>query len=78
MKKILCPTCSGKGTIDDPKCMGITMGYCGPNAERFPQVICQTCNCSGWIEISNNITPQDISPYSLAGTGYDGKNMSWK
>ena len=51
MKK-LCPTCNGKGSIPDPKCIGIPMAYCGPNGERCPEVMCQSCNGSGWIEES--------------------------
>lgn len=26
----------------------------------------------------HNLKPEDISPYSLTGTGFDGKNISWK
>jgi len=47
--KVLCPTCNGKGTINNPKCNDMAMNYCGPNGETAPQVICQTCNGSGWI-----------------------------
>lgn len=25
----------------------------------------------------HDLKPQDISPYSLTGTGFDGKNISW-
>lgn len=54
MKKVLCLTCNGKGTIDDPKCYGQLIGYCGQNGERFPQVTCETCAGTGWIEISDS------------------------
>ena len=46
--KTLCPTCGGKGTIDDPQAPNV-LNYCGPNGERCPQVTCQTCDGSGWI-----------------------------
>ena len=46
---ILCPTCSGKGSISDPKCVSQSMCYCGPNGEAMPQVICQTCWGEGWV-----------------------------
>ena len=29
----LCPTCFGKGSIPDPKCVGVPMLYSGPNGE---------------------------------------------
>lgn len=45
----LCPICHGKGTIDDPKCVG-QMSYCGPTGEAWPQVYCQTCSGSGWVD----------------------------
>jgi DnaJ-class molecular chaperone len=48
--KVLCPTCHGKGTIPDPKCSGMAMSYCGPNGEGVPQVICQSCGGTGWVE----------------------------
>jgi len=48
--KILCPTCQGKGSIPDPRCIGIVMSYSGPNGESCPYIICQTCNGTGWIE----------------------------
>lgn len=47
MKK-LCPTCGGKGTINDPKAGG-NMCYSGPNGE----VHCQSCGRTGWIETKN-------------------------
>ena len=48
--RVLCPTCSGKGSISDPKCMNLTMGYSGPNGEIISQVICQSCYGSSWVE----------------------------
>ena len=48
--KILCPTCHGKGTIDDPKCYGKVMCYLDEDGNAFPQVPCQTCGGSGWVE----------------------------
>lgn len=48
MKK-LCPTCCGRGSIVDPKCYGMIIGYCGPNGETMPMIMCQTCGGSGWI-----------------------------
>lgn len=47
--RILCPTCGGKGSIPDPKCLGIPMGYVGPNGEVCPYVFCQTCSGGGWV-----------------------------
>ncbi len=47
--KVLCPTCGGKGAIPDPKCVGLTMSYCGPNGEAVPYVCCQTCGGTGWV-----------------------------
>ena len=46
--KILCPTCGGRKTINDPTIMG-SMSYSGPNGENWPQVPCQTCGGSGWV-----------------------------
>lgn len=46
--KILCPTCAGKGFIPDPKING-PICYCGPNGERWPEIMCQSCGGSGWI-----------------------------
>lgn len=48
-----CPTCGGKGTIPDPKCIGTSISYCGPNGERVPEVFCQSCDGSGWVESSD-------------------------
>lgn len=49
--RILCPTCGGKGTINNPKLTGaIYYNYSGENGEGCPQVSCQTCGGSGWIE----------------------------
>ena len=38
-----CPVCHGKGTINDPECIGKMMAYCGPNGERVPQITCPNC-----------------------------------
>ena len=48
--EVLCPTCHGKGTVNDPKCMGKVMYYCDTAGNEFPQVICKTCNGTGWID----------------------------
>lgn len=48
--RIVCPTCAGKGSISDPK-VSTTIGYVGPNGESSPQVICQTCNGEGWVDV---------------------------
>ena len=49
--RTLCPTCSGKGSIPDPKCAGQAMCYCNPyTGDSFPHVTCQTCGGSGWVE----------------------------
>ena len=48
--EVLCPTCHGKGTVNDPKCMGKVMYYCDTAGNEFPQVICKTCNGTGWIK----------------------------
>ena len=50
--RILCPTCSGKGSIPDPKLIGIPMNYSGPNGDGCPYVFCQTCSGSGWVASS--------------------------
>ncbi len=60
--KILCPTCDGKGTIDDPKCIGRVMSYSGPNGETCPQVTCQSCYGEGWVEQASGLTPVDPYP----------------
>jgi len=49
MKK-LCPTCRGTGRIPDPRCIGASMGYSGPNGETVPYIYCHTCGGFGWIE----------------------------
>lgn len=46
---ILCPTCGGKGSIPDPKCIGIPMLYVGPNGEGCPYVFCNSCGGTGWV-----------------------------
>jgi hypothetical protein len=48
--KVLCPTCNGKGSIPDPKYYGVPMLYVGPNGESCPEIWCQTCSGTGWIE----------------------------
>ena len=45
--RVLCPTCRGKGTINDPKATGPIM-YCDKDGNACPQVICQTCGGGGW------------------------------
>jgi hypothetical protein len=61
--KILCPTCQGKGTIGDPKCIGRPLFYYNPltgdscplfyynplTGDSCPQVICQSCSGEGWV-----------------------------
>lgn len=47
--KIICPTCSGKGSIPDPKLVGTTISWSGPHGETVPPVVCQTCGGEGWI-----------------------------
>lgn len=47
--RVLCPTCCGKGSIPDPKLIGVPMCYVGPNGEGCPHVFCQTCSGSGWV-----------------------------
>ena len=64
MLRVLCPTCSGKGSINDPKCMNLTMGYSGSNGEIIPQVICQSCYGTGWVNATQ------VKGYN------DGKSMS--
>lgn len=44
----LCPTCGGKGTINDPKAPAV-LCYCGPNGETCPQVTCMSCGGIGWV-----------------------------
>ena len=45
----LCPTCFGKGSIPDPKCVGVPMLYSGPNGEGCPYVFCNSCSGTGWV-----------------------------
>ena len=52
--RVKCPTCGGVGTINDPK-SGPTMCYSGPNGEICPQVVCQTCGSTGWVEVSDAV-----------------------
>ena len=53
--RVLCPTCGGKKTITDPTIPdGVAMGYCDGQGNSMPQVACQTCGGSGWVE-----QPQD-------------------
>lgn len=52
MKK-LCFTCGGKGSIPDPKYIGISINYSGPNGETVPYVRCQSCGGSGWVDSSD-------------------------
>lgn len=47
---VICPTCSGKGTINDPKASAGNMGYSGTDGERHPQVPCRTCQGTGWVD----------------------------
>ena len=49
----LCPTCRGKGSIDDPKITG-PISYSGPNGETCPQVSCRSCGGSGWVVATND------------------------
>lgn len=44
----LCPTCGGKGTINDPTISG-SMSYCDSDGNAWPQTICKTCGGDGWI-----------------------------
>lgn len=52
----LCPTCGGKGSIPDPKCVGIPMLYVGPNGEGSPYVPCQSCGMQGWVNDDHQCT----------------------
>ena len=52
--RVVCSTCGGKGRIPDPLCRDMVMGYYGPNGERCPQVFCQTCSGSGWVDIKQD------------------------
>ncbi len=48
--KLLCPTCHGKGTRDDPKCIGKPMRFLDQDGNAIPQVACQTCDGTGWVD----------------------------
>lgn len=48
-KEVLCPTCHGRGEINDPKCYGKAMGYCDKNGNSMPQITCRTCAGNGWV-----------------------------
>lgn len=52
----LCPTCGGKGSIDDPKAPPVII-YCGPNGERCPQIPCQSCGSLGWVSDDSTEKP---------------------
>jgi len=54
MTKKVCPTCNGKGKIDNPKKMSRTMMYCGPNGEYFPQMDCPNCKGKGFVGQPDN------------------------
>lgn len=57
-----CPTCRGKGSIDDPTING-PMCYNGPNGETWPQVLCRTCSGTGWVvEVGYCIYPDHYPP----------------
>ena len=47
--QVVCPTCGGRGSIPDPKCLYRPMCYVGPNGESVPHVMCWTCCGQGWI-----------------------------
>lgn len=57
----LCPTCCGKGSIDDPKAPPV-LCYCGPNGERCPQVLCMSCGGSGWVSVHNDGVKEMFAP----------------
>ena len=52
----LCLVCKGKGTINNPVPSG-PMGYCEPNGESWPQVVCPNCGGSGLVGVSENQGP---------------------
>jgi DnaJ-class molecular chaperone len=53
-REVICPTCKGKGTVNNPKLRGKPMSYCDKNGNSFPQVDCRTCNGEGWVLIISN------------------------
>lgn len=58
---IICPTCRGKRTIDDPTVTGAIM-YCDQQGNRVPQVTCQSCAGSGWCEDGSGVKRAPIAP----------------
>lgn len=53
--RIPCPTCARLGRIPRAYPSGTVLMYCGPNGERVPYDICQTCGGSGWVIEQNNL-----------------------
>ena len=47
--RVLCPTCHGKRTINDPT-LHEPMAYLDKDGNSWPQVPCQTCGGSGWVD----------------------------
>jgi DnaJ-class molecular chaperone len=55
MSRVLCPTCHGEGTIDDPRLRGALMSY-WDGRHSWPQVQCETCMGAGWVQKNDGIT----------------------
>lgn len=47
--KIACPKCRGKKTMNDPKYIGMMLGYCDRDGNSCPQVTCITCGGAGHV-----------------------------
>lgn len=58
-----CPTCKGKGSINDPACVGRVMGYYNPHTgDCCPQIMCQSCAGSGWVEDGTPVRRAPVAP----------------
>lgn len=60
---IQCPTCGGRGSVPDPKCVGRAMLYYNPETgNSCPHVTCQSCAGSGWVEDETDRHRAPVAP----------------
>jgi DnaJ-class molecular chaperone len=55
--RVPCPTCDRLGKVPKALPPNTAMSYCGPNGERVPYEMCQTCNGQGWMEKRSDMEP---------------------